>query len=113
MLGKDREGFKNRMFTSFIAKESVPVFNNYIKKVFSSDVQERCELTLSVNVDSGSQISLKYKDDRVGFDLAELKTTRNNQKLANIENRIKTFNGSLLMESQPGHGVNYEIIIKC
>jgi PAS domain S-box-containing protein len=291
MLGKDRDRLKNRMFTLFISKDSVPVFNNYLQKVFTSAIQERCELTLSGNensplyvqlngfipenaeycwismvditekkliqnkilnailmaeerektnfstelheslgplmstimlylssidqegltkkqqsfismskdllneailsvkgisgrlsphvlvqfgltaalrefitklnelsdfrikfgsnlerrldsdleitlfraatefinssvkfanakniiitlVDAGNQISLKYKDDGIGFDLVELFKTKKDLGLTNIENRIKTFNGKFLMESQPGHGVNYEIIIK-
>ena len=64
-------------------------------------------------IDSGNQIRLKYKDDGIGFHLPDALKNKNGSGLSNIENRIKTFNGNFLMESKPGQGVNYEIIVKC
>jgi len=48
MLGKERSLIKNSYFHSYISKETKPDFYLFLERVFSSSVQENCEVTLNV-----------------------------------------------------------------
>jgi len=58
MLGKDRSQLKNRQFQLFVSESSKPVFRLFLKKIFSSNVKESCELTLPKNGDLPMYIHL-------------------------------------------------------
>lgn len=49
ILGKDRSQLNNRLFHLFVTVDSKSIFWLFLKKVFSSNVQESCELALPVN----------------------------------------------------------------
>jgi hypothetical protein len=46
MLGDKRFKLVNSNFKLFVSEESLPVFNNFFKKVFASHTKESCELML-------------------------------------------------------------------
>ena len=46
MLGDKRFLLMNSNFKLFVSEDSRPVFNNFLKKVFSSHTKESCELIL-------------------------------------------------------------------
>ena len=49
MLGNNRSKFLNKSFGLFVSKESKPIFNHFLEKVFSSNVNEPCKATLSTD----------------------------------------------------------------
>jgi signal transduction histidine kinase len=49
MLGKERFYLKNSQFGFFVSKDTKPIFNLFLEKVFSSQVKESCEVILSFN----------------------------------------------------------------
>jgi PAS domain S-box-containing protein len=49
MLGKERLYLKNSQFGFFVSKDTKPIFNLFLEKVFSSKVKKSCEVILSVN----------------------------------------------------------------
>ncbi len=46
MLGDKRFSLVNSNFKLFVSEDSLPVFNNFFSKVFTSNVKESCELML-------------------------------------------------------------------
>ena len=46
MLGDKRFSLVNSNFKLFISEDSLPVFNNFFKKVYASSVKESCEVIL-------------------------------------------------------------------
>ena len=49
MLGKERSRLKNSMFGFFVSDDTKPIFNLFLRKVFTSKVKESCDVTLSTN----------------------------------------------------------------
>jgi PAS domain S-box-containing protein len=49
MLGKERDLLKNSRFGFFVSKDTRPILNLFLEKVFSSKVKETCELTLQTS----------------------------------------------------------------
>lgn len=49
MLGDKRFSLVNSNFKLFVSEESLPEFNRFIKRVFTSQVKESCELVLGYN----------------------------------------------------------------
>ena len=49
MLGKQSVQLKNSRFAFFISDETKPIFNLFLSKVFSNNLKETCEITLSGN----------------------------------------------------------------
>jgi len=48
LLEKERARLKGRRFSSFISSDSLPVFKLFLERVFSSNQQESCEVTISI-----------------------------------------------------------------
>jgi hypothetical protein len=46
MLGERRFGLTNSNFKLFVSPESLPAFNKFFSRVFTSDTKESCEVTL-------------------------------------------------------------------
>ncbi|HES60034.1 MAG TPA: hypothetical protein ENO18_06350 [Caldithrix sp.] len=49
MLGERRFSLINSNFKLFVSEESKPVFNNFFKKIYSSNAKESCEVLLGYN----------------------------------------------------------------
>jgi len=49
MLGKDRTFLISKMFGLYVSDDSKPIFNRFLDKVFSSKLQDICEVALQVN----------------------------------------------------------------
>lgn len=49
MLGDKRFGLKNSNFKLFISKDSLPAFNDFFRKVYTSNSKESCEVVLGYN----------------------------------------------------------------
>jgi two-component system, cell cycle sensor histidine kinase and response regulator CckA len=49
MLGKERLRLKTKQLGFFISDDTKPIYNLFVEKVFTSKVQESCEVTLSAN----------------------------------------------------------------
>ncbi len=65
---------------------------------------------LSLNyLPEDSQIVLDYFDEGKGFDLKEALNSRKGHGLLNIQQRVKTLNGKVIMKASPGIGVNVHI----
>jgi PAS domain S-box-containing protein len=61
--------------------------------------------------DADNQITLNYTDDGIGFNLDETLLMKKGFGLFNMKNRIQTIGGKITLNSKPGHGVDYEIIV--
>ena len=57
--------------------------------------------------DNGNQIQISYKDDGIGFDIAETMAKHKGLGLFNLQNRLHTIGGKVDLISEPGKGVNY------
>jgi len=49
MLGKDRSQLKDNRFGFFVSNDTKPIFNLFLNKVFSSQANESCDVTLSAS----------------------------------------------------------------
>jgi PAS domain S-box-containing protein len=49
MLGKERLLLKNRRFGEIVSKETRPIFNFFLDRVFNGQARETCEVSLQVN----------------------------------------------------------------
>ena len=49
MLGEKRYSLINSNFKLFISKDSLPVFNDFFRKVYTSNSKESCEVVLGYN----------------------------------------------------------------
>ncbi|HET6558135.1 MAG TPA: PocR ligand-binding domain-containing protein [Prolixibacteraceae bacterium] len=61
---------------------------------------------------TGDQLQLLYTDDGIGFNLEETLAVKKGLGLYNLQNRIQTIGGKIVMFSSPGKGVNYQIDVK-
>ena len=61
--------------------------------------------------DTGTQIQIHYKDDGIGFNISKTLSEKKGLGLFNLQNRIQTIGGKIKMYSEPGHGVDYQIIV--
>ncbi|MEI7503329.1 MAG: PAS domain S-box protein [Paludibacter sp.] len=80
----------------------IECINNTIKHAKANKITIKIE-------DAGSYISVNYKDDGIGFDLAKIIESQKGLGLNNLENRIDGIGGVLKMYSEPGYGVDYQI----
>jgi Signal transduction histidine kinase len=61
--------------------------------------------------DQGNKITIQYLDDGKGFDIVKTLMEKKGLGLFNLQNRIKTIGGEIMMFSKPHEGVNYHITI--
>jgi PAS domain S-box-containing protein len=61
--------------------------------------------------DSDNQLYVQYTDDGIGFDVPNALSQQKGLGLFNLQNRIQTIGGKISMQSSPGNGVNYQIIV--
>jgi PAS domain S-box-containing protein len=67
---------------------------------------------IRINItDSGTKIVIQYLDDGKGFDIVRTLMEKKGLGLFNLQNRIKTIGGEIMMFSKPHEGVNYHITI--
>jgi len=59
--------------------------------------------------DTDNSIFVNYKDDGIGFDLANTIASQKGLGLNNLKNRIDGIGGSVKMYSEPDHGVDYQV----
>jgi len=59
MLGKRRHGLINSNFKLYISEESKPVFNNFFRKIYSSNTKEWCEVMLRNDKDLLCQVYIE------------------------------------------------------
>ena len=58
MLGKDRSHLKNSLLGFFISDDTKPIFNHFLWKIFTENVKETCEVTLTLEKKLPVQVSL-------------------------------------------------------
>lgn len=76
------------------------LINNSLKHSGCTDI------ALSLTLD-GRQMRLSYSDNGCGFDPA---AETHGMGLANIQSRVNSLNGTVRIESAPGHGMRAEIV---
>lgn len=59
MLGKERSKLANRNFIEFVSPETLPVFNDFLKKAGETNFKQICEVTLVVNKTSSITVHLE------------------------------------------------------
>ena len=68
------------------------------------------EISIILN-DSGSLLSIRYSDNGIGFDIRKILSEKKGLGLYNLQNRVETVGGIINMYSEPGKGVDYQIMI--
>jgi PAS domain S-box-containing protein len=58
MLGKERSNLLGNRFGFFVSEDTKPIFNNFLNKVFTSNIKESCELSLSIRGNSEMYVQL-------------------------------------------------------
>jgi len=61
--------------------------------------------------DSGNQLEVQYLDNGVGYNMEETLPVRKGLGLFNLQNRIQNIGGKIMMYSEPGKGVHYQIVV--
>jgi len=89
---------------SALYRAVIECINNTLKHAFANNI------TIILH-DSGGQLLLQYCDDGIGFELTETLTLQKGLGLFNLQNRIHTIGGKITMFSNPGKGVDYQIIV--
>jgi signal transduction histidine kinase len=82
----------------------IECINNTIKYARAKNIN----INLS---DRDAQLRLHYCDDGIGFDLPETLAVKKGLGLFNLHNRIQNIGGKITLYSEPGKGVDYQIII--
>ncbi len=59
--------------------------------------------------DTGIHLMLHYKDNGIGFNLSGTLASNRGLGLFNLQNRIQSIGGKIIMFSEPGKGVDYQI----
>ena len=59
LLGEERGRLVNRRFQLFVMPDDIPLFNGFMKKVFSTGTKQVCELTLFKNGDRLAAVRLE------------------------------------------------------
>lgn len=67
-------------------------------------------VSISLN-DTGEQLRIRYQDDGVGFDIGKTISEKKGLGLFNLQNRIQNIGGKINLFSEPGAGVDYQIIV--
>jgi len=68
------------------------------------------EISIILN-DSGSLLNIRYSDNGTGFDISKILSEKKGLGLSNIQNRVETVGGTIKMYSEPGKGVDYQIML--
>jgi len=87
-----------------IYRAVIECINNTLKYAQASKIK-------IVLVDSVDHLSLRYKDDGIGFKVEETIAMKKGLGLFNLSNRIHSIGGKILLQSVPGKGVDYKITI--
>jgi len=88
LLKKERDSLINSNFGLFITKETQPVFNNFLNRVFTNSIRQTCDIRLEHKGEPSFYVHLEGKKSENGekclltaIDISEIKNT----KLALIE----------------------------
>ncbi len=68
------------------------------------------KITLIMN-DTGKKVEIQYMDDGIGMDVDNTFSLHKGLGLFNLQNRIQSIGGKIVMTSSPGHGIEYKIVI--
>ena len=49
MLGKERQDLKNSLFGLFVSDDTKPIYNLFLRKVFTSGIRQSCKVTLTID----------------------------------------------------------------
>ena len=82
----------------------IECINNTIKYA------EAKNITINLS-DLDNQLQLQYRDDGIGFNLNEALAVKKGLGLFNLQNRIQNIGGIITLQSEPGKGVDYQIIV--
>lgn len=90
-------------------------FYRIVKELINNSLKHALAKTIFIKLEkSNNSISLRYSDDGIGFDYAQLMKDKNaGLGLRNIQNRVKSMNGSIQIISSPNQGINVDINIIC
>jgi PAS domain S-box-containing protein len=87
-----------------IYRTIIECINNTIKHARAKNI------TIKI-IDSDKQLQIKYKDDGIGFDFAEIMSLKKGLGLYNIQTRIQSIDGKVKLQSKPGDGVKYLFVM--
>ena len=62
-------------------------------------------------IELDSELQLSYRDDGIGFNLTQTMAIKKGLGLFNLQNRIQNIGGKIIMYSEPGKGVDYQITV--
>ena len=82
----------------------IECINNSLKHAAASSIH----ITLN---DTGSQLTLQYRDNGIGFIIEEALSLKKGFGLYNLQNRIETIGGKINMSSSLGGGVDFQIAV--
>ena len=82
----------------------IECINNTLKYAHASNI-------LIVLIDSEDHLSLRYKDDGIGFNVEETIAMKKGLGLFNLSTRIHSIGGKIVLHSMTGKGVDYQIAI--
>jgi len=87
-----------------IYRAVIECINNTLKHAKANNI------TIMI-LDSVSQIMIHYSDNGIGFNFEETISMHKGLGLFNLQNRIQSIGGKITLFSQPGKGVDYQIIV--
>jgi PAS domain S-box-containing protein len=87
-----------------IYRAIIECINNTVKHAMASKISIRLN-------DTGRQIHLQYRDNGIGYDLKETLSAQRGLGLFNLQNRIQSIGGKIILSTRAGYGVDYQIII--
>ena len=117
LLGKERLHLINRRFGSSVSDQTKPIFSNFLDKVFTSNGNESCEVTLSVkNNNIPTYIYLTGytigNDERCHISVVDITERKNmEEELAQKNNELLKLNRFALELSNLSSDDNLEVFI--
>ncbi|MFN8256632.1 MAG: histidine kinase [Bacteroidales bacterium] len=84
-----------------------------VSELITNTVKHALANKVSISIiEDNNHINLGYFDDGVGFDDKLMKNFSKGMGYSNIQSRIKSLNGTLLIESKPNEGLQVNISLK-
>lgn len=89
-------------------------FYRIFQEAIHNTMQHARATTFNIDIHkNGAKIYVKMKDDGIGFKYDGKPTETWGLGMSNILNRVELLNGEMYIETKPGAGVEYNIIIPC
>ena len=94
MLGKERSKLANRNFIQFVSPETLPVFQDFLKKADETNFKQVCEVNLVINENSSIAVHLEgfvaINEHRCLLTAIDITETRKDEEVIRLsESRLK------------------------